>query len=206
MPMNPLEAHVDEVLLQRMRRGDEVAFAALATRYWGAVYRIGWNMLPDPSAAGELAEAAMLSALRSAGQSNCDVPFRTALYRQAMSESLVRLHSAPPPDTRSVGALLPRFDAYGRLASADGERFQSGATAFGRLDAGTRIRDTLQNLDPLDRAAFVLREIEQLSADDTAAVLAISPESVRQRTHRALLILMGSLGELHAASRRASLS
>lgn len=200
MPTNLLEAQADEVLVQRMRRGDEVAFAALATRYWGAVYRIGWNMLPDPSEAGELAEATMLSALHSVAESPSGVPFRTSLYRQAMSESLVRLHSAPRPDTRSVGVLLPRFDAYGRLASADGDWAEAGWAAFGRLDAGKRIRDTLQNLAPLDRAAFVLREIEELSADDTAAVLAISPESVRQRTHRVLLILTGSLGELHAAS------
>ena len=52
MPIDPIEAEVDEVLAQRMRRGDGVAFAALATRYWNAIHRIGWNMLPDRSAAG----------------------------------------------------------------------------------------------------------------------------------------------------------
>jgi len=198
MPMNPDEAQVDEVLVQRMRRGDAVAFAALATRYWNTVHRIGWNMLPDPSAAGELAEATLLSALRSADAFPSEVPFRTSLYRQAMSHSLIRLHSAPSSVTRSLAAFLPRFDAHGRLTSAGSDWSKSGETAFGRRDAEERIRETLQRLDALDRAAFVLREIEQLSVEEAAAVLGISTESIRQRTHRASLILTGFLGTLAA--------
>jgi RNA polymerase sigma-70 factor, ECF subfamily len=206
MPDHAYEALVDEVLLQRIRRGDEVAFAALATRYWSSVYRIGWNMLPDPAAAGELAEATMLSALRSPGAFSPDVPFKTSLYREAMSESLVRLHSAAGRDPRSLRPFLPSFDAAGTLTPTGADWSTSGEAAFARLDVGRRIRETLQHLDALDRAAFVLREIEQLSVQDTAAVLGISPESVRQRTHRASLILTGFLGDLYARTGRASLS
>ncbi len=196
MPMNPGEAQVDDLLAQRMRRGDAVAFAALATRYWNAVHRIGWNMLPDPSAAGEMTEATFLSALRSAEAFPSEVPFRTSLYRQAMNESLIRLHSVPSSVTRSLAAFLPRFDAHGRLTSAGSDWSTSGETAFGRRDVGERIRETLQHLDALDRAAFVLREIEQLSVEEAAAVLGISPESIRQRVHRASLILTGFFAQL----------
>ena len=196
--MNPREAQVDELLVERMRRGDGVAFAALATRYWNAVHRIGWNMLPDPSAAAELAESALLSALRSTEELPRDLPFRTSLYRQAMSESLIRLHSVPSSVPRSLGAFLPRFDPRGRLTSAGTDWSECGEAAFGRRDVGERIRETLQHLDALDRAAFVLREIEQLSVEEAAAVLGISPESIRQRTHRAFLILTGFLGTLAA--------
>jgi RNA polymerase sigma-70 factor, ECF subfamily len=206
MPMNPCEGQVDEVLVQRMRRGDGVAFAALATRYWNAVYRIGWNMLSDRSAAGELAEATLLGALRSAEAFPVDVPFRTSLFRQAMSQSLVRLHSVPSSVTRSLAAFLPKFDAHGRLASAGSDWSESGEAAFGRRGVEERIRETLQHLDALDRAAFVLREIEQLSIEEAAAVLAISPESVRQRAHRASLILTGFLGDLFTRTGRESLS
>jgi RNA polymerase sigma-70 factor (ECF subfamily) len=206
MPMNPCEAQVDEVLVQRMRRGDSVAFAALATRYWNAVHRIGWNMLPDPSAAGELAEATLLSALRSAEALPGDVPFRTSLYRQAMSQSLIRLHSVPGSVPRSLAAFLPRFDIHGRLASAGTDWSESGEAAFGQQDVRDRIRETLQHLDSLDRAVFVLREIEQLSVEEAAAILEISPESVRQRAHRASLILTGFLGNLFERSTREALS
>jgi len=206
MPMNPCEAQVDEVLVQRMRRGDGVAFAALATRYWNAVHRIGWNMLPDPSAAGELAEETILSALRSADALPRDVPFRTSLYRQAMSQSLIRIHSGPSSDPRSLAGFLPRFDVHGRLESSGTDWSEAGEAAFVGRDVGVRVRETLQHLDALDRAAFVLREIEQLSVEDAAAVLGISPESIRQRVHRASLILTGLLGDLFERSTREPLS
>ncbi len=200
MPMNPGEAQVDELLAQRMRRGDAVAFAALATRYWNAVHRIGSNMLPDPSAAGEMTEATFLLALRSADAFLSDVPFRTSLYRLAMSQSLGRLEPVPHSVTRSLAAFLPRFDAGGRLASAGSDWSGAGEAAFERRDLEERIRETLQRLDALDRAAFVLREVEQLSVEEAAAVLGISPESIRQRTHRASLILTGFLGHLFESS------
>jgi RNA polymerase sigma-70 factor (ECF subfamily) len=183
-----------------MRRGDGVAFAALATRYWNAVHRIGWNMLPDPAAAGELAETTLLSALHSVEAFPTDVPFRTSLYRQAMSQSLIRLHSASGSVPRSLATFLPRFDAHGRLASAGTDWSESREAAFGRRDVGERIQGTRHHLDALDRAAFVLREIEQLPVEEAAAVLGISPESIRQRAHRASLILTGFLGDLFERS------
>jgi RNA polymerase sigma factor (sigma-70 family) len=173
--MNAGETELDEVLVQRTRRGDAVALAALATRCWNALHRIGWNMLSDPAAAGELAEAALLSALRSTEAFPRDVPFRTALYRQAISRSLIRLHSAPSSATRSLAT-------------------------FGGRHLGEWIREKLQHLDALDRAAFLLREIEQFSLEDAAVVLRISPENVRRRTHRASLILSGFLGHLFERS------
>jgi RNA polymerase sigma-70 factor (ECF subfamily) len=194
--MDPIEAEVDEVLAQRMRRGDGVAFAALATRYWNAVHRIGWNMLPDPSAAGELAEATLLSVFRSAEEFPDVVPFRTALYREAMRQSLTRLPAVPSSVMRSLGAFLPRFDAGGRLMSAGTDWSQCVETAFTHPEMEERIRETLQRLDALDRAAFVLREIEQLSVDEAAAILGITPASIRHRTHLASLILTGALSAL----------
>src|SRR5205807_547162 len=59
------EAEVAEVLLQRARRGDALALAALATRYWGVVHRVARNMLSDAAAAGDVAEAVFLAALGS---------------------------------------------------------------------------------------------------------------------------------------------
>jgi len=194
--MNPSEGQVDELLVQRMRGGDGVAFAALATRYWNALHRIGRNMLPDPSMAGDLAEATLLSAFHSAKQLPEDVPFRTSLYRQAMRYSLDLIFPVPRNVTRSLATYLPRFDPHGRLVPTGIDWSESGEAAYAGPALAERIRRTLQRLDALDRAAFVLRVIEELSTEETAAVLAISPESVRQRAHRATLILTGYLGEL----------
>jgi RNA polymerase sigma-70 factor (ECF subfamily) len=196
MPTEAGEAQVDELLVQRMRQGDGLAFAALATRYWNAVHRIVRNLLPDPSLAGETTESTFLLALRSPDAFPSGVPFRTVLFRLAVSQSLGRVQPVPKSVTRSLGAFLPRFDAKGRLASAGRDWSRSGEPVFAPQEVGERMRDTLQRLDVLDRAAFWLRDVEQLSTEETATVLGISPEGIRQRAHRACVILTGFLAHV----------
>lgn len=72
------------------------------------------------------------------------------------------------------------------------------APASAKKPAG-RTPEMLQRLDSLDRAAFILRELEELSANEAAEVLGIAPASIRERTHRATLLLAGGLSSVPAA-------
>jgi RNA polymerase sigma-70 factor, ECF subfamily len=168
-------------------------FAGLTRRYWNSIHRVCWNLLPDRQAAAEVAESTFLAALEGFPG---DVPFGTALYRTAVSKSLGRLPAVPSSVTKSLGVFLPGFDAHGRFASAATDWSWLGDAAFG--DVGGAIRQVLQRLDPVDRVAFVLREVEELSTEEVGAVLGISPPHVRHRVHRASLILTGFLGQLFA--------
>lgn len=58
------------------------------------------------------------------------------------------------------------------------------------------IREALRRLSAIDRAVFVLRDVEDLSAEEAAFILRTSPAIVRQRAHRARLVLTGCLGHL----------
>jgi RNA polymerase sigma-70 factor (ECF subfamily) len=160
-------ADTDEELLERTRRGDAVAFAALASRYWHTVHRLVWNMLSDAVAPAQIAEATFLSLLRSGDAFPPGVPFRTSLYRVVLGESWRRLRSAT--------------------------RIAQGATRAER-SVTRKIREGVQRLEVLDRAAFVLREVESLSSEEAGAILGIAPASVRQRTHRATLMMTAFVG------------
>lgn len=150
----------DEALASRVRRGDTGAFAALATRYWSAVHRIARNMLPDPSKAGEIVEETFLRALRSSEWFPRGAPFRVSLYRLAIVLSLVRRQPGPASPTKP------------------GESDQAG-----------RIREELEHVEGLDRAAFVLREIEQVASEEAADILRASPQAIRESVHRVYLTL-----------------
>ena len=65
---------------------------------------------------------------------------------------------------------------------------------FDSEGAGGTIRHVLLRLDAIDRAAFVLREVERLPTEEVAAVLGIAPRHVRRRVHRATMTLAGFLG------------
>lgn len=160
-------ADTDDELLERTRRGDAAAFAALTTRYWSTVHRLAWNMLSDAAAAARIAEAAFLSLLRSNDAFPPGVPFRTSLFRVVLGASWRRLGSPT------------------RIAPAP---------AWARRSVSQGIRDGLRRLDLLDRAAFVLREIEGLSSEEAGSILGIAPASVRHRAHRATLMMTAFAG------------
>jgi len=59
-----------------------------------------------------------------------------------------------------------------------------------------KARDVIARLPDGYRDAFVLRDLEELSTEDVAQTLGIAPAAVRQRVHRARLMLRGYLSDL----------
>jgi len=200
-----LAGQADDVLFARSRRGDGVAFAALVTRYWNTVHRIGWNMLPARTAAAEVAEATFLSALHGDAAFSQGAAFRTALYGKAMSEALKRVVAPPQGVTKSLGIFLPRFDTHGRLATSGSDWTRLPGAAFDQDELAETIRAILLRLDTLDRAAFVLRVVERLALDEAAAALRIPVQDARHRTHRASLVITGFLGQLFESAQASRL-
>jgi RNA polymerase sigma-70 factor (ECF subfamily) len=177
----------DDMLAERMRRGEHASFAMLTSRYWTSVHCIARNMLPDPSKAREVALKAFLGALRSPDWFPREAPFKVSLYRLTIILSLTQ---GRPSQAFSGESLLPQFDADGRLVVA--ERNLSGLAES--PDLAKRIREGLKHVDDLDRAAFVLRVVEEVPLEEAAEILQISPEEIRDRAHRASLSLTGFLG------------
>ena len=59
-----------------------------------------------------------------------------------------------------------------------------------------KARDSLERLPELYREAFILRDLEDLSTAEVAELLGIEAAAVRQRVHRARLMLRGYLSDL----------
>jgi RNA polymerase sigma-70 factor (ECF subfamily) len=61
---------------------------------------------------------------------------------------------------------------------------------------GEKARAGLDRLPDIYRDAFVLRDLEEMTTAEVAELLGIEPAAVRQRVHRARLLLRGYLGAL----------
>lgn len=200
-PLGHAAQLTDEENAQRVHLGDPVAFAALTVRYWSAVHRMARSMLREASEADEATEETFLLALHSPELFPPDVLFRTSLYRVAIDRALTRLRSSPR-DAESAANFFPTFDAAGRLATDESDWSGFGETLIKRTDLATQIREGLGRMDELDRASFILRDVEQLPAEEVAAVLRTSPEEVRERAHRARLMMADFLRQLVSSSAR----
>jgi RNA polymerase sigma-70 factor, ECF subfamily len=191
---DPDSAGSDEALAERARRGERAAFVILVARYADRVYGWALRMSRNPSEAEEIAQETFLHAHRAMGTLRGTSRFRSWLYRIAINEALMRKRDAMRRPIESLDVALPRFADSG-IASVEQQSVDD--LVQGKAVA-SRVRSALQALDDDQRAALVLRALEELSVDDAAEVLGVSPEAVRQRAHRARLKLRGMLADLFA--------
>jgi RNA polymerase sigma-70 factor, ECF subfamily len=188
----------DETLAARAAAGDEPAFEEIVKRYQARVFRLAWRLTGNESDAKDALQETFLRVYRGLGSFRNESRFGTWLYRIATNAALTerRTRSRRPAD--SLDSFLPQFDARGSHVATPAE-LQVAVRAEEVLDRQSlaeKARAGLQRLPELYREAFVLRDLEEMPTAEVAEVLGLSQGTVRQRVHRARLMLRGYLGDL----------
>jgi RNA polymerase sigma-70 factor (ECF subfamily) len=195
----------DESLAAGAAAGDAASFATLVGRYQDRVYRLACRLTSETDAADILQET-FLRAFRSVSSFRGEARFGTWLYRIATNVCLMHRRTAARRPTESLEPFLPRFDEAGRhAATPDALRVVCRAEELlDRATLASKAREGLARLPDIYRDAFVLRDLENLPSKEVANVLGIDAAAVRQRVHRARLMLRGFLADALDAGRSAS--
>jgi len=183
-------------LIALARGGDEIAFSSLVAQYQTRVYRLALRLTASESDAEDVLQETFLQVYLNLDTFRGDSQFSTWLFRIASNAALMRRRASKVRPTESLDDFLPEYNAQGRLARVDIDYGKSGR-ADELLEHKQLAQHALQGLDAMDepyRAVFVLRDLESLSTEETAEILGITVEAVRQRLHRARLLLRGYLG------------
>jgi RNA polymerase sigma-70 factor (ECF subfamily) len=98
--------------------------------------------------------------------------------------------------TEPLDDYLPTFDPRGRHATDPGDRAARADEVLDRERLARAVRQALDRLAEPYRTAFVLRDLDDMPTKEVAAVLRIAPAAVRQRVHRARMMLRGYLAHL----------
>jgi RNA polymerase sigma-70 factor, ECF subfamily len=187
----------DETLAARAAAGDDRAFEALVARYEARVYRLACRLTSETDAPDVLQET-FLQLYRNLASFRGDSQFGTWLYRIATNAALMLRRARARRPAESLDAFLPRFDERGVHVETPAE-LQVVSRADELLDRqllAEKARAGVARLPDLYRDAFVLRDLEEMPTADVAQVLGVEPAAVRQRVHRARLMLRGYLGDL----------
>jgi RNA polymerase sigma-70 factor, ECF subfamily len=193
----PAPDFTDEALAARAAAGDDTAFETLVARYQHRVFRLACRLAGETDAPDVLQDT-FLQVYRHLPAFRGDSRFSTWLYRIATNAGLMHRRARRRRPAESLDAFLPRFEADGTLEQIP-EALRMASRVDELLDRHTlanRAQAAIERLPDLYREAFVLRDLEELSTADVAQVLGVSPATVRQRVHRARLMVRGYLSEL----------
>lgn len=188
----------DESVVHRFLHGDSQAFDDLLGRYQEKVYRLAHRMASPDADLDDIVQDTFLHVYRSLGSFRGESTFSTWIYRIATNLILMRRRSAARHPTRSLEDFLPRFRNDGTLASMtlDYGLAAEADTLLEREELSRQVRNAMDLLPELYRAPLVLRDLEGLSAEETAEILELSPELFRTRLHRGRMMMRGFLGHL----------
>ena len=183
----------DELALaRRVADRDERAFEALMRKHNQLLYRIARSILQDDDEAEDAVQDAYLAAYRNIATFRGGAKLSTWLARIVINESYAQLRKRKP------GVVVPfsndgsdGFDSRDH-AMTDETREEPERTAM-RSELRRMLESKIDALPEQFRTAFILREVEEMSVEQAAAVLLLPPATVRTRAFRARALLRESL-------------
>ncbi|MBP2316444.1 RNA polymerase sigma factor [Azospirillum soli] len=191
--------HSDFELAGRIRCGDADAFRILMQRHNQRLFRMARSVLRDPAEAEDAVQDAYVLVFTHIGQFREDASLATWLGRIVLNEALRRLRQRKAM-TELPMTELDEDGADGRTAGAEVIPFPGAqpppATPeeeAARAETRRLLERAIDALPDPFRVVFVLREIEQMSVEETASSLGIPPDTVKTRLHRARRLLGRSL-------------
>jgi len=192
----------DEALAARAAAGDDRAFEEIVARYERRVFRVACRLTSETDAPDVL-QNTFLQVYRNLPSFRGESRFATWLYRIATNAALMVRRARTRKPAESLDAFMPRFDEHGMHADLPAQ-LQVASRADELIDRQALVekaRAGIARLPDVYRDAFVLRDLEEMSTTDVAQVLGVEPATVRQRVHRARLLLRGYLSDLVGVKR-----
>lgn len=175
----------ESTLLSALRSGDEVAFETLVRALGGRLYATARRFLKSEEDARDAVQEAFVSAFRSIGQFAGGSSLSTWMHRIVINACLMRLRTASRKPEDAIEDLLPRFDETGHRIAPEDAWGVSAEAALLQKETRGRVREAIARLPEAYRAVLMLRDIEELSTEEAAEILGVTPNAAKIRLHRA---------------------
>jgi RNA polymerase sigma-70 factor (ECF subfamily) len=199
VPQFPGDTPADEAaLIARAVRKDERAVRAIIQKHNRRLYRLARSVVRDDSEAEDVLQEAYVRAFTSLATFRGESGLGTWLARIVLNEALGRLRRkrptvelaelerARPPQAQVIAFPLAH-------PQPDPERTMAQRQIHAMLE------HAIDELPDAFRTVLVARVIEDMSIEETAALLDLRPETVKTRLHRARGLLKQAL-EKHIGS------
>jgi len=187
------EVHPDVELVARAKGGDEAAFEQLIRQYDRQIFRIARHITQNKEDAEDIVQDTFLKAYQKLHQFQGNSKFYTWLVRIAVNESLMRLRKRRNSKTVSMDEDVQTEE--GSVPRDFADWTPDPEQQYGQGELGEILRKTIAGLPPGFRSVFTLRDVENLSTEETAEALGLSVPAVKSRLLRARLQLRERLSK-----------
>jgi RNA polymerase sigma-70 factor (ECF subfamily) len=177
----------EQSLIARICKGEPSLFATLVKPYERRVYATALALLRNDADAQDVAQEAILKAFANLRQFRGESKFSTWLIQITVNEARMRQRKQRADLFEPIAELQEEEGAYTPRDFADWREIPS--EALERSEIRGLLAKALASLAQKYREVFILRDVEQISIEETAEVLNISIASVKTRLLRARLML-----------------
>jgi RNA polymerase sigma-70 factor (ECF subfamily) len=187
---------VETQAIQQVLAGNRDAYRVLMDRHFLSVHRITFRITGNQDDAEEAAQEAFLRAYNKLSSFRLDSTFSTWITRIAMNTALNLVERRNRDLTRHAPRIADNVST-GTIQIPDQ---QAGPERLILDREASTLRETaLQTLTPMERTAFTLRHMEDVSIAEIATALNISANSAKQAIFRAVTKLRTALEPLAGA-------
>src|ERR1700694_96792 len=177
----------ESALVAKAREGDTMAFNDLVTHYERKIFRLAKHITQNEEDAEDVLQETFLKAFEHLPDFQGQSKFYTWIVRIAVNESLMKLRKRKSDRTVPLDEPLDTGEdtVVREIAVWD----ENPEQQYSREELAKILDESVQNLKPAFRTVFVLRDIEEMSTEETAEALGISVPAVKSRLLRARLQL-----------------
>jgi RNA polymerase sigma-70 factor, ECF subfamily len=171
--------------------GDTELYHDLIRPYEHSVYSMALSFMKNESDAEDVAQETFLKAFRNLGHFRGQAKFGTWLISITLNEARGRLRRQSAVRMVSFDETLEEAGLVPPALLREWREVPS--EALERKEVREILQEAIHNLSPIYREVLLLRDVEELSIEETAAALTISTATVKVRLHRARIMLQKQL-------------
>ena len=184
---NPARQSSEQELVRRVQDGEHDLFYELIRPYERRLYSAAFSILRNQADAEDVAQEAVLKAFKHIRQFRSEARFSTWLIQITVNEARMWRRKG---HAHIVEPIADRQDEEGNYTPRDFADWREiPSEALERNEVRQMLAEALASLGQIYREVFVLRDMQQLSIEETAKALDISTASVKTRLLRARLML-----------------
>jgi len=186
-----LPAQSDEsALVAGAKAGDAAAFTELVNRYERRIFRLAKHITQNDEDAEDVLQDAFLKAYEHIGGFQEQSKFYTWLVRIAVNEALMKLRKRK---SGKVFSLDEAVNTGEETVPREIAVWDNPEKRYSQTELRTILREAVESLAPIFKTVFILRDVDELSTEETAEALGISIPAVKSRLLRARLQLREKL-------------